>query len=113
MHEYSVVQSLLDLCEEHLIANKRTKITKVVIKIGIMSGVEPSLLSIAFDTFKEKTVCEDAVLQMQIQKLKFKCKKCDFENEVENRSYLCPKCQSNEISIIDGEDAYLMSLEME
>lgn len=113
MHEYSVVQSLLDLCEEHAKANNCTKITKVVIKIGVMSGVEPQLLSVAFDTFKEKTICDEAILEMIIQKLKLKCNICDFNDEIENRVYLCPRCKSSMISIEDGEDAYLMSLEME
>ncbi|MEA3371493.1 MAG: hydrogenase maturation nickel metallochaperone HypA, partial [Campylobacterota bacterium] len=41
MHEYSIVQSLIDSCEEHLKENNATKVTKVVVKIGVLSGVEP------------------------------------------------------------------------
>ena len=56
MHEYSVVQSLLESCEEHARVNEASKVTKVVVKIGVLSGVEPDLLKTAFDTFKEQTV---------------------------------------------------------
>ena len=37
-------------------------------KIGVLSGVEPDLLQTAFDTFKEQTVCHDAVFLINHQK---------------------------------------------
>ena len=78
MHEYSIVQSLLDQCEQNAKANSATKVKKVVVKIGVMSGVEPDLLKIAFETFKEGTMCEDCEYIQNIQKIKIKCFKCHF-----------------------------------
>lgn len=54
MHEYSIVQSLLEQCEQYVEANDASKVTKLIVKIGVLSGVEPDLLQTAFDTFKEK-----------------------------------------------------------
>lgn len=113
MHEYSIVQSLIDSCEENVKANDATKVTKLVVKIGVMSGVEPDLLKTAFDTFKEATVCEGAQMVMNIQKVKITCNSCNNESELEKNEFLCPHCQGTDINIIDGEDMYLMSLEME
>jgi hydrogenase nickel incorporation protein HypA/HybF len=113
MHEYSIVQSLLDSCEENARENDATKVTKVVVKIGVMSGVEPDLLQIAFDTFKDNTMCQDAEFLINIQKVKVRCSSCEEETELEKNEYLCPKCQSSDIEIIDGEDMFLMSLELE
>jgi hydrogenase nickel incorporation protein HypA/HybF len=113
MHEYSIVQSLLDSCEENARANDATKVTKVVVKIGVMSGVEPDLLQVAFDTFKDNTMCQDAEFLINIQKVKVRCSSCKEETELEKNEYLCPKCQSSDIEIIDGEDMFLMSLELE
>ena len=113
MHEYSIVQSLIDSCEEHAKVNEASKVTKVVVKIGVMSGVEPDLLQTAFDTFKEATICEEAQFIMNIQKVKISCNDCSDENELEKNEYHCPKCQSTNINIIDGEEMFLMSLELE
>lgn len=113
MHEYSIVQSLLDSCEQYVEANDATKVTKVIIKIGVMSGVEPELLQTAFDTFKEKTVCDACEFIMNIQKVKIKCNACGDEAELEKNEYLCPKCESSDITVIDGEEMFLMSLELE
>jgi len=54
MHEFSIVQSLLNLIEENARKNSAKSVSKVVVKIGKMSGVEPHLLEIAFNIFKEK-----------------------------------------------------------
>jgi hydrogenase nickel incorporation protein HypA/HybF len=113
MHEYSIVQSLLDSCEENAQQNNAHKITKVVVKIGVLSGVEPDLLKTAFDTFKEATICEDSEFIMNIQPVLIKCKKCNEESELHKHEYSCPKCESIEIDILDGEDMFLMQLEME
>ncbi|MCK9490639.1 MAG: hydrogenase maturation nickel metallochaperone HypA [Sulfurimonas sp.] len=113
MHEYSIVQSLLDSCDENAAKNQATKVTKVVIKIGVMSGVEPELLRTAFDTFKEKTICEKAEFIINIQPVIIKCNGCQEESTIEGNEYHCPKCKSVDLSVLDGEDMYLMQLELE
>lgn len=113
MHEYSIVQALLEQCEDHVKANDSTKVTKVVTKIGRLSGVEPYLLETAFETFKEKTVCDGAEFVMNIQDLKLYCNACKEESEQREVRYQCAHCQSTDVSVVDGEEMYLMTLEME
>ena len=113
MHEYSVVQALLNQCEEVAEQNNATKVDKVITKIGVMSGIETQLLQTAFDTFKEGTICADAEFIQNIQKLKLECKECSNIFEVDEVRYFCPKCESLKVKVLDGEDMYLMSLEME
>ena len=113
MHEYSIVQSLLDSCEENATKHNATKVTKIVVKIGVMSGVEPQLLKTAFDTFKQGTICENCEYIQNIQLLKIKCHKCTTESTLDKNEYCCPKCQSTDIDVIDGEDLMLMQLELE
>jgi hydrogenase nickel incorporation protein HypA/HybF len=113
MHEYSIVQSLLDSCEENAKKNSSDKVTKVVVKIGVMSGVEPDLLQTAFDTFKEGTMCDGCEFVINIQPIVVKCHKCQEESILSKNEYACPECQSVELDVLDGEDMYLMQLELE
>ncbi len=113
MHEYSVVQSLLEQCENITKINKVTKIIKVVVKIGVMSEIEAHLLEIAFNTFKEKTVCHDAEFIINIQPIIIRCSICNTKSKLNNKQYNCPKCQSVDLDVIDGEDMFLMQLELE
>ena len=113
MHEYSVVQALLNQCEEIARENNAQKITKVVCKIGVMSGIEIHLLQVAFDTFKEGTMCDGAEFVIHEQKLKLECRECGHIFETDEIRYYCVKCESLRVKVVDGEDMYLMSLEME
>lgn len=112
MHEYSIVQSLLQSCEEHAAANDSEHVTKVVVKIGTLSGVEPNLLETAFNTFKEKTICDGCEFIMNIQPVVIECFDCDSQSTLDKNEFFCPKCQSNKVKVIDGEEMFLMSLEM-
>ncbi len=113
MHEYSIVDSLLQLAEEHAIKNNAKKVTRLEVKIGVLSGVEVDLLKTAFETFKEGTMCEEAEFIVHIQPVVIRCNNCNKESTLNKDEYLCPHCGSGNIKIIDGEDMYLMSLELE
>lgn len=113
MHEYSIVQALLSQCEEIAKANNARSVQKVVVKIGKMSGVEPHLLETAFNTFKEKTLCDMAEFVMNLQPLIIECNECKSITELKEIYYKCPQCASLNVRVIDGEDMFLMTLEMQ
>lgn len=113
MHEFSIVNALLEMCEKNAQANNATKITKVEIKIGKLSGVEPYLLETAFDTFKEQTICDGAELVVNLQDLVIKCHTCNTETTLSKNEFACSTCKGTDVSVIDGEDMMLMHLEME
>lgn len=113
MHEYSIVQALMEQVETLARENEAETVSKVVVKIGVMSGVEPHLLEIAFDTFKEKSICENAQFVLNIQPLTIRCLACDTQSELDEIAYCCPQCKGLNVEVVDGEDMYLMSLEMQ
>ena len=113
MHEFSIVSALLDMCEQHAKALNRAKITKVEVKIGKLSGVEPHLLETAFNTFKENTLCDGCEFIMHVQEVILECDLCGKQSAIENNTFECPSCKSHECSVVDGEEMYLMRLEME
>jgi len=113
VHEYSIVQALMEQVETLARENEAERVTKVVVKIGVMSGVEPHLLEIAFDTFKEKSICESAEFVLNIQPLRIHCQECNTQSELDEIAYCCPQCESLRVEVVDGEDMFLMSLEMQ
>jgi len=113
MHEYSIVHSLLEQVETLAAGHGKEKVTEVVVKIGVMSGVEPHLLETAFETFKEKSICDGAAFIMNIQPLTVLCQECGKQSELEEIHYRCPHCESLKVEVIDGEEMFLMRLEMQ
>lgn len=113
MHEYSIVQNLLDLCEQNAAANGATKVHKVIVGIGEMSSVEPSLFKTAFDTFKQDTIADGAVMDIQRLPLKAECFDCgaDFAPTISN--FLCPNCSSPNTRVVSEDELLLLSLEIE
>ncbi len=113
MHEFSVVQSLIALIEKYARENGAKRITKVVVIVGVLSGVEPHLLEFAFETFKEGTIAEKAEFIIEVERLKVWCEDCLVESEKEELNVACPVCGSLKTRIKGGEDLLLKSLEME
>ena len=67
MHEYSIVNSLIELCEEQAKAHNAKSVEEVHIAIGERSGVEKALIESAFESFKlESSVCKNAKLCVKI-----------------------------------------------
>jgi len=112
LHELSIVEALINLCEDNARANNASKIDEVYVKIGRLSGIETQLFERAFETFKQKTMCENARLFIKLAPLLARCENCGFNGELKENVFLCPKCSSSELKIIDGEDFYLMRLVM-
>jgi len=109
MHELSIVQSMLKLCEEY---SKGKKVTKVVVKIGKMGGVEPHFLKESFELFKEDTVCEEASMQIIETDIKIECQKCKNISKVEGFDFYCPKCKGGDTKVISGQEMHIDYIEV-
>lgn len=112
MHEFSIVQSLLQIVEEHARREGAKEVSKVVLRVGVLSGVEVPLLETAFNTFKEGSVARNARLVIEVEKLRLKCSDCGRESEKEELNALCPACGSLNTQVVGGQDLLLKSLEL-
>ncbi|HEE9019777.1 TPA: hydrogenase maturation nickel metallochaperone HypA [Campylobacter jejuni] len=114
MHELSIVESLIELCEENALNNKACNVQEIYVKIGRLSGIEADLFKRCFETFKENSnICKNAKFFIELAPLEILCLKCDKTSILEENVFKCPKCQSIEYKITQGEDLHLMRLVME
>jgi hydrogenase nickel incorporation protein HypA/HybF len=113
MHELSIVASLFDILNEKAKEQKAKKITKVKLKVGMLSGVVPELLESAFEIYKKDTIASDAKLEIETTSIKAKCKKCGFEFSPEDFTIICPTCCSYQVKILSGEELLLEKMELE
>jgi hydrogenase nickel incorporation protein HypA/HybF len=113
MHEFSIVRSLLDLVERYVRENGGGRVTRVVVRVGVVSGADPYLLRTAFETFREGTVAEGAELEIEIERMRLRCLDCGKETEREEPRFSCPSCGSLHVEVSGGEDLILKRLEIE
>jgi hydrogenase nickel incorporation protein HypA/HybF len=111
MHEYSIVQALVERVGVEAQAQGATVVHALSIRIGELSGVDPDLLTTAYDTFRERTICEGARLDLQIVPARWECPEC---NRVIPRGEVltCPAC-GRPARLAQGDEIMLDRIELE
>lgn len=109
MHEYSIIAALVDRVEREARARPGAIVRKLHVRIGELAGVEIPLLRTAFETFRERTVCEAAELAIAAVPAVWRCLRCDRE--------LAPgavlRCCDRPARLAGGDDIFLDRIEME
>lgn len=112
MHEYSVVSSLLDLCEKQAKKSNAKQIKKITLQVGRLSGIEPHFMESCFDTFKEDTICHNAQLVMRIIDVEIYCNDCETKHVVLDNNFLCQTCKSPQTKVLQGQELLVESIEI-
>ncbi len=87
------MQSTLDLAEEQARKAGATAITRVGLRLGVVSGVVPEAMEFAFDILKRDTMAKDASLEMECVPGEFRCSACDARILLREARFICPECQ--------------------
>ncbi len=112
MHEFSIVSSLLDLVEADVRKHEAKAATRIVVRIGEMSGVVAELLTEAFHVCKRGTLAEQAELVVEKQEVLISCG-CGYKGPIKDRRFICPVCGTADVEATAGEEMILQQLEME
>jgi hydrogenase nickel incorporation protein HypA/HybF len=111
MHEVSIMKSVLDIAFAHLRHEKATRIHRVQLRVGALSGVVPEALSFAFDALKVSTPAAHAALEVEYLPVRFFCSKCALDFEGSDVAEFCPTCGSPIANPRQGRELDLVSLE--
>ena len=111
MHEYSIVQALLDTVAEQTRERGGVAVHRLRVRIGELSGVEPELLQSAYMLFRENTVCDAADLDIETVGACWRCRTCD--RDLDRGAVLrCPVC-GGPGRLQGGDEIILDRIEME
>lgn len=111
MHEYSIVQALMDRVEAEAVRRHALSVGRVVVRIGELSGVEVELLHTAYMTFRERTICQDADLEIASVPAAWVCRECG--QPIERGGVLrCDTC-GGPATLRQGDEIVLDRIEME
>jgi hydrogenase nickel incorporation protein HypA/HybF len=93
--------------------NHATRVHRVKLQIGPLSGVEPQLLQQAFPIAAAGSIAERAVLDIEILPVRVRCNECGAETEAAANKLLCAKCGHWQTRLISGDEMLLASLELD
>jgi len=112
MHEVSIMQNVFEIAFSHLRQEKATRIHRLRLRIGALSGVVPDALQFAFDALKENTPAAEASLEVEYVPVRFYCAKCSLEFGTDDIVELCPACGSPSAEVRQGRELDVVSLEV-
>ena len=113
MHELAVCQGLMGQIEQIARRENAERITRILLSIGPLSGVEATLLRDAFPIAAAGSLAEDADLVIAEQAVRVKCLSCGVESEASANRLLCAACGDYRTRLISGDEMLLMSVELE
>lgn len=113
MHELSLVASVFEVLEDEARRHDARRVTRVVLRIGVMSGVVPDLLESAFEIYRKGTIAETARLEIETVPVKLRCPDCGGEAVREDTDFSCAGCGSRRVEIVEGRDLVVGTIELE
>jgi len=113
MHEAGIMESTLALAAAKARDQGATRIHRIVLRIGALSGVEPEALRFAFDAMAKQTPAAGAVLDIETVPACGRCEECYLEFEVTSGFiFTCPKCGRISGDLNQGRELELARLEI-
>ena len=113
MHELAVCQGLLRQVEAIAREHGADRVTRIVVRIGPLSGVEPDLLAGAFPLAATDTRAARAELVIERLPVRVHCNTCGAETEATPNRLLCGACGDWHTRLIGGDEMLLASVELD
>ena len=113
MHEQSIVESLLSIAIENAEKARATKILRIYLVVGELSGVVEESVDFYFSFLSKDTIAAEASIFYNRISAQLRCRNCDTIFTPEKLDFHCPECQEEQIEIIGGRELYIDSLEVE
>ena len=101
MHEFAIMESTLEIAAERAHLENAAAIDVIRLRIGLLSGVVPEALELAFETLKIGTLAEHGKLEIERVPAIFKCSVCGLEIKRNSMEFVCPDCGSV-LALCDG-----------
>lgn len=112
MHELSICQSLVDQVEQIALSHGAQSVASVNLKVGPLSGVDPTLLQHAYPYASVGTLAAESTLVIELAPLKVRCEICGIETEAQPNWLVCGTCGDCHTKLVSGDEMILMRVEL-
>ena len=106
MHELTITQNILDIVLEHAQEAGATKITRINLVIGEMTGVVEECVRFYLGVISRGTAAEEAELAVRRVPITARCHECGEHFEVREFRWACPRCDGTRSDIVGGKELY-------
>ncbi len=113
MHELSITENILKVALEKAGATQASRISKINLVIGELSGIVDDCVQFYFDFLSKDTIAAGATLSFQKPPAQLRCRNCGAAFSPDNGRWTCPTCNQQQVEIVSGRELYIDSIEVE
>ena len=113
MHELSIAKSVLETVQAELAQRPGSRLHKVGLRVGELSGVNADALNFSFEVLVRGTDMEQVVLEIESSPRRHRCPGCDTVFTVRNYDVACPNCGAAGTECVGGQELEFAYLELE
>ena len=111
MHELSVCLALLDQVQTIAKEQGASRVERILLRLGPLSGVEAALLANAYPLAAAGTIAEHALLEIEPAPVRVHCRECGAETDATPNRLICGECGDFRTNLVSGDELLLASLE--
>ncbi len=112
MHELAICESVLRQVLALADSHKASRVGRIYLTIGPLSGVEPYLLLNAFPLVAAGTLCEATHIEIETAAVRVECKICGASSGAQPNRLLCAACGDWHVALVSGDELLLSSVEL-
>lgn len=113
MHELGIAAAILDRVTAEAQRLPEARFTRVAVRVGDISGVDPDALSFGFECLVKDTPFENLALCIEACPRVQRCSRCAHEFPAPDSLTCCPKCGDSSTTCIGGEELDIAFIEFE
>ena len=113
MHELSITQSILSIALEQAKKAQASKITKINLTLGELSGIVSECVQFYFELLSKDTIAAGANLSFDLPATQLRCLNCQTTFSPDDLNWTCPNCHEQKVEIISGRECHVESIEVE
>ena len=110
MHEMSITQGIIDICERH--AGGR-RVIALDVEIGELSGVVPEAIEFCFEACSQGTLLEDARLNIMRIPGRGYCQDCGADTPLATIFGACTRCGGYRVTMEAGDEMRVREIEVD
>ena len=113
MHELSIAAAILDRVAAEAARYAGARFTKVGVRVGELSGVDPDALSFGFEALTRESPWERLALEIEYCRRMQRCRQSQQTFPSANYETQCPKCGAGNTILVAGEELDIAFIETE
>lgn len=113
MHELGIASAILETVRAESEKHGEARATRVAVRVGELSAVDPEALRFDFDAMIRDTPLSGLALEIQVCPLRYRCRACGLGFASPEFISDCPSCGAAGGECAGGDELDLAFLEME